>query len=261
MARKRKSIGPKIRFEVFKRDSFRCQYCGRSAPDTILVIDHIKPVAIGGDDDITNLVTSCQDCNSGKGARELDDRSVIEKQRKQLEQLNERRLQLEMMLRWREELAGLNEAKTEAIVDALRRASGYGPNEVGLQTVSKWIAKFDLNEILDAIEISFRQYLQIENGEPTPASWHKAFAYVPRVINGTKTCAEKPYMKDLFYIRGILRSRLSYVPERDCLALLETAYKAGATIDELRHLSRIVRDWPHFVSFIEDFLMDHGVVE
>ena len=37
---KRKSISKKARFEVFKRDSFTCQYCGRTAPDVVLHLDH-----------------------------------------------------------------------------------------------------------------------------------------------------------------------------------------------------------------------------
>ena len=62
MARK---IGPKIRFEVFKRDNFKCQYCGNSAPDVILHVDHIIPVAEKGSNDLKNLITSCKQCNLG----------------------------------------------------------------------------------------------------------------------------------------------------------------------------------------------------
>lgn len=36
-----------IRFEVLKRDSFACQYCGKKAPDVLLQVDHIHPVAEG----------------------------------------------------------------------------------------------------------------------------------------------------------------------------------------------------------------------
>ena len=49
---KRKSINKKIRFEVFKRDNFTCQYCGKSAPNVILEIDHITPVSKGGNNDL-----------------------------------------------------------------------------------------------------------------------------------------------------------------------------------------------------------------
>jgi 5-methylcytosine-specific restriction endonuclease McrA len=65
---KRKAIGKKIRFEVFKRDKFTCQYCGEKSPDVILHIDHINPVAEGGGNDIINLITSCVACNLASAA-------------------------------------------------------------------------------------------------------------------------------------------------------------------------------------------------
>ena len=45
----RQPIPRTVRFEVFKRDSFTCQYCGVKAPDAVLQVDHIKPVAAGGE--------------------------------------------------------------------------------------------------------------------------------------------------------------------------------------------------------------------
>jgi hypothetical protein len=63
---KRESISKKVRFEVFKRDLFTCQYCGITPPNVILEIDHIKPVSRGGDNKRDNLITACFDCNRGK---------------------------------------------------------------------------------------------------------------------------------------------------------------------------------------------------
>lgn len=60
------SISKKLRFEVFKRDGFRCVYCGKTPPDALLEIDHIKPKSKGGKDDINNYLTACFDCNRGK---------------------------------------------------------------------------------------------------------------------------------------------------------------------------------------------------
>jgi hypothetical protein len=65
----RTAISKRLRFEVFKRDSFRCQYCGATPSETVLLeVDHIHPVAEGGTNDIDNLVTACQACNRGKSA-------------------------------------------------------------------------------------------------------------------------------------------------------------------------------------------------
>lgn len=69
----RDGVSKRMRFEVFKRDGFRCRYCGRSAPDVVLQADHLLAVANGGPDEIGNLVTSCADCNGGKSCVPLGD--------------------------------------------------------------------------------------------------------------------------------------------------------------------------------------------
>jgi hypothetical protein len=64
--RERMAISKKIRFEVFKRDGFKCAYCGKVPPQVTLEVDHIHPKARKGTDDINNLITACFDCNRGK---------------------------------------------------------------------------------------------------------------------------------------------------------------------------------------------------
>lgn len=62
----RKQISKKVRFEVFKRDLFKCAYCGRTPPAVVLHVDHIHPVSKGGKNTQDNLITACLDCNLGK---------------------------------------------------------------------------------------------------------------------------------------------------------------------------------------------------
>lgn len=64
----RKPLSKRLRFEVFKRDEFVCQYCGKHPPDAVLECDHIIAVANGGTDAEENLITACFDCNRGKSA-------------------------------------------------------------------------------------------------------------------------------------------------------------------------------------------------
>ena len=61
-------ITPKKRFEILSRDNFTCRYCGRSAPEVILEVDHIIPRKYSGSNENDNLITACRDCNRGKGA-------------------------------------------------------------------------------------------------------------------------------------------------------------------------------------------------
>lgn len=65
----RKNINNSLRYDIMKRDNFKCQYCGASPAkdsDVELQIDHIIPVSKGGDNSIDNLKTICNHCNIGK---------------------------------------------------------------------------------------------------------------------------------------------------------------------------------------------------
>lgn len=55
-----------LRFQVLKRDDYRCQACGKGADTEKLEVDHIIPVSKGGKTEIDNLQTLCHSCNSGK---------------------------------------------------------------------------------------------------------------------------------------------------------------------------------------------------
>ena len=56
-----------LRYDVLKRDGFKCTLCGRTASDDItLEVDHIIPVSKGGLTELDNLRTLCYDCNRGK---------------------------------------------------------------------------------------------------------------------------------------------------------------------------------------------------
>lgn len=65
-------LSKKLRFNVFKRDEFVCQYCGRKPPAVVLEVDHVQSVKDGGSNDDYNLITSCFDCNRGKGVGTLE---------------------------------------------------------------------------------------------------------------------------------------------------------------------------------------------
>ena len=64
----RSRITAKVRYQVMRRDQFRCQICGARAEDGArLHVDHINPVSKGGTSDMSNLRTLCDRCNLGKG--------------------------------------------------------------------------------------------------------------------------------------------------------------------------------------------------
>ena len=66
---------PKLRWQVFVRDNFRCRYCGRSqkSDGVKMDVDHIKPWIQGGPTTLDNLQLLCEECNLGKSDDPLRD--------------------------------------------------------------------------------------------------------------------------------------------------------------------------------------------
>ena len=67
----RGGIPKRLRREIYKRDSYTCQYCGTKVEDGSATIDHVVPLALGGLDETINYVTCCQACNERKGSMGL----------------------------------------------------------------------------------------------------------------------------------------------------------------------------------------------
>ena len=66
------AVSKRLRYEILKRDNNTCRYCGGRAPDVVLTIDHVVPIALGGSDEPGNLVAACKDCNAGKSSTPAD---------------------------------------------------------------------------------------------------------------------------------------------------------------------------------------------
>lgn len=256
---KRKALTQKTRFEVFKRDKFICQYCGRSAPEVVLEVDHIIPVASGGKNDEMNLLTACKQCNAGKKHRELTDDSVISKQKKQLDDLQERREQIIMMTAWRE---GLLTENTEIVKSIERIINNYLNNynhhvsPKGIETIKIWLNSFSYSPICDAIEMAFNKY-------PYKAEGWEFWDMVPRFANMINIQEQKPYLKDVFYVRGILKNR-GIIDEWDKIELgttkrdLEKLYVKYNNIENLTDILKALAKWcddiDHWTSLIEQLI-------
>lgn len=146
----RKQIGKKQRFEIFKRDGFECQYCGATPPGCTLHVDHIIPVALGGANDEDNLITSCDSCNLGKGARSLNVAPLTVEQKAAI------------ILEREEQLRGYNavlDAKRDRIESDTWRAIEYWQGDVDsvrhevFASIKKFIERLGIHEVLDAIDI------------------------------------------------------------------------------------------------------------
>ena len=133
-----KPVSRRLRFEILRRDSHTCRYCGGQAPDVKLTVDHVVPVALGGNSDPTNLVTACRDCNAGKSSTKPDEAVVADVEAD--------------ALRWADAMK-----RAAATIEAREREAG----EYVAAVDSAW-----RNYRMNAFDGSGR-----ENDLPRPASW------------------------------------------------------------------------------------------
>ncbi len=245
----RKAISKKLRFEVFKRDAFTCQYCGRSAPDVVLNVDHINPVAKGGGADILNLITACVDCNQGKRDRTIDDRSILEKQKKQLAELSERREQLKLMVKWRDELLKLENIQVDEIEKIFSETTNRTFTPSGKKTIGKLIKKYGFSEVMESVSASLNNYFKADDD----SSAGKAFDYIGRICACRQKETDSPHLKELYYIRGIVRNRM-YCNEPVCLDLLKKTFDAGCSIELLKDVAVRAKNWTEYKDLMEDLV-------
>lgn len=254
---KRKGVSTRTRFEVFKRDAFKCQYCGKAAPEVVLHVDHVVAVVDGGSDELLNLITACAGCNLGKADVPLADDSAVAKQRAQLEELALRREQIEMMVKWRQGLSDIDEMAVDQAASAFAELSDgkLTANETGRAELKRLIKKHGLADVLEAIDDSATQYLKYTaDGEATDESLRLVFAKIGPVCRGKNMPEDK---KQLFYIRGICRNRLDRCVDWECIRLLEDAYAAGASIEYLKKLTFDTERWSIWKRWMREVAVEY----
>lgn len=243
---KRKGIPKKLRFEVFKRDQFTCQYCGRKAPDIVLQVDHIMPVSQGGKNILMNLVTSCMDCNLGKGSTKLSDQSLLEKQRKQAEFLAQRREQIEMLRDWHLELVDQEDAEVEAVNALIIRLSGgrKSLSEHGINhTIKPLLKKYPLGFVLDAITAGYASY----NGD------------IDRTINklpGICINRADPVADKICLLLNVLNKKYAYFDRAYASRILRQGYAIGGDdfLESAKHI--VLHVWATSWSSVKNKLFD-----
>ena len=146
------SLSKKIRFEIFKRDGFKCAYCGKAPPDVTLEVDHINPSSKGGKNDTNNLITACFDCNRGKSNIVLE--KIPNSCSINLEILQEQQTQLVAYNKYLEQLNASKIGAAKEIDDVFHK---YYPNremplEIAKVAIFRFLDHLPKQIIKDAME-------------------------------------------------------------------------------------------------------------
>jgi len=114
--------------------------------------------------------------------------------------------------------------------------------------------KFSIEQVMEAMRISVKQYVEFDEGKPTQDSVEKAWDKVGGICVLKKSDGTNPEMKEIYYIRGILRNRLSYVNENLALALLRKSVRLGAPIENLKEFALEVKNWTNWRESMEAYI-------
>lgn len=153
----RKALSKKIRFEVFKRDSFSCQYCGANPPDVILEVDHITPVALGGDNGMDNLITSCFPCNRGKAANSLTSVPVGLQERAAMVKESEAQIAAYSLI-MRDKRDRIERECWEVAEELIPGCSDSGLNQSMFNSIRMFLDRLPVCDLLEAAEIASLKY-------------------------------------------------------------------------------------------------------
>lgn len=154
---KRKSISKKLRFDIFKRDEFVCQYCGSHPPSAILHVDHIHPVKEGGTNCNDNLITSCSLCNLGKSANLLTNVPISLKDKAILIKESELQIKEYSKIINSKKLRIHDEAwKIIAVLEGVEVCETY--NKAQFIQIEMFIKKLGYHEVYESAEIAYCKF-------------------------------------------------------------------------------------------------------
>jgi len=237
------AVSKRTRFEVFKRDSFTCQYCGRAAPDVILNADHIDPRAHGGADEILNLITSCWDCNSGKSDKKLSDNSAVAKQKLQLDQLQERHSQIEMMMQWKMGLCDLANQEAENVTRYFEQVFEVTVNESAIPKLRLLVKKFTSARVIEAIDRAMSFY----------SDANIAFEKLGGICTIIKRCETDPAYDVVSRTGAILRNRGFHVNYGYLSQVLREAVINNVNKESIYRWAKEAKNWTVFISGVETY--------
>lgn len=180
----RVAIGKRLRFQIFARDEFTCRYCGRKSDAVQLHVDHVVPVAEGGTNDIENLVTSCVECNLGKGAKPLNQHVPTDMDRlRMLQEFREQQEQIVLAGKARDAQQGAR----QYLVNYVCTACGVEetPKE-GINILMRFMAEHGAKEVCRWIDIAEHGCRSYGSEKPSPYNLVRYVCGIrKKVLNGT----------------------------------------------------------------------------
>jgi transcriptional regulator with XRE-family HTH domain len=134
-------------------------------------------------------------------------------------------------------------------------------NENGRKKLRKLKNEFEINEIMEAMRIAASSYIQFEDHKPTHDSVEIAWNKVGGICRIKRLEKTQPNLSRLYYIRAILKNRLSYLNDGLAIQLMKEAVDRNASIDSLEQLAKQTTSWTAWRTAIENYISEQKALE
>ena len=134
-------INAKKRFEILKRDWFRCMYCGKTWKDVSLEVDHIIPKSKWWTDDLENLITCCRECNMWKWNTDIKENKWY----KYIINEYVKKTKSDFYKEWNKKWLGTIDSKTTRLLSIIVKELIWWDNYISYLTMP-WYLWYDLSQ-------------------------------------------------------------------------------------------------------------------
>jgi len=252
-----------LRFKVFTRDLFTCQYCGRQPPKAILEVDHMVSKFDGGGDEMDNLTTSCFECNRGKSKDSVIKTSLEQKLKSEEKRMKAKITQLQVYLEFLKKKDVFVDQEIELYSNKWTELSGGECHltKQGKKSLGKFIQKHGAAEVLEAMQIVNKKHFQ-----NTEDMWK----YFCGILKNMRLQREDPeqYERNRIISKGkwdiiAIANKKSYMHFYD-RAYYTWINKASYTNEELAELIETMKDimedegvknWTQFKQAVDQILL------
>jgi len=241
----------RIKFEVFEKDSFRCQFCGSRAPNVTLKLLRIQET--NDKDTWLNtafLSTSCTNCENKK-AGIINDGFIS------IEELEERLQQLKMLINWRKGMFKIRKQQLENLITYWQnKIPGYEINSDQKKHLLSYMTKYSGDEIRNAMNVACDKFV---NFNPDKSYDHSsvsdAFYKVQEICLQKTEIANSNETEGLNQIHVHLKQNIDgFFDAQRAAQWLTYARSWEVSIEDLIRMAQSVATWTEFAVNIDEMV-------
>ncbi|MEJ2545405.1 MAG: hypothetical protein P8Y99_15155 [Calditrichaceae bacterium] len=242
----------RIKFEIFEKDSFRCQFCGAGAPIAALRLRRIQEAE--KQDEWLNtafLSTSCTTCEkkrAGVNAKDLADGFIS------IDELEERLQQLKMLINWRKGMLRIRKQQLENLVTYWeKKVPGFQISNEQKKHLLSYMTKYAGEEIRDAMNMAADKFINYNaDGSFDTDSINQAFSKIQEICLQKTKIAANNETDGLHNIHQQLKNNINgfFDPHR-AAQWLTYARSWEVKIEELAEMAQKVNNWTEFAVNID----------